>query len=1169
MKKFLTIAICILSLQLSAQREADNWIFGWLSTWINFSSGAPAYVPVHSGLSSTYGSTSLSDSSGNLLFYSDGVELFNRNYQLMLNSDGLMAAAWATNPCIAFPKPGDPGKYYFFTIGGRTGYTNRAGSEYSVIDMALDGGLGGIIVGQKNINLIAADSTYETIQGVKHGSRDAYWVILRNHRSPNKFLSYLVDQSGVNQTPVVSNCILNFPAEGNQSEYMKISADGKYLVFADRNGTAGYQGMTEIYRFNNVTGQLTPMLLFNRGSQSVQGIEFSANSDFLYMSEGIWRPSVGQHERWIAQYEMSKTDDLSQFMNSKVAMVRDSSMIGYGNLLLANNGKIYFAHSENNGTNLYGYLSAINNPSAKGEACNIELMVVETFNPWEGLPTFISSFMAEFDWTGSCEGDTIKFDSRFSPEPVSWLWNFGDPGSGAANTSTDADPWHIYLTPGEYEVSVTVIFPNGTQQTSSRNVQVFSLPVFSLGDTIKICAGGNTVLTPGPGYASYLWSNGSISPQITVNTPGEYWVEVRNEGDCAFTDSVQVVHHPAAVLITDNLVVSPTTCGGNTGAITGLSINGQPPFVYSWTEIISGTTAGLTPNLFNLGVGVYQLTFTDGNGCNMPATNFEIKDVGDLLIDTVTNTNALCNEANAEIFVIAVSGLGSRIQYFIRHENDTLSQWHNGLFTGLEAGVYYAWASDSTGCTSVYGQPVIITSPDGPEITDHLMLPATAGQADGTIILIAQSAAGDTIYYTVGGITQINDGYFDDLPAGDYLCEVTDENGCSTYISITITTLDIVYLNAIAGDGSACTGNLASSPVFVSNFNGVKSFTISLNYDPAIMECLGYTNVHSLLETGIQPYLVPEAGKITIQWTGTSAVMLPDNTKILDLVFDGSTAGISDLSWEAAPGVNQFLDNNGLSIPVEYTKGNITITSTPEIAALVSATICEGSNFEVIPEVSGGSGELAFTWRSPLGETAGQAELNLFNAIQSDAGIYTFYVSDALGCSDSTLLTLQVTPNPADWFLQDTILFENQYLLAGPAGYASYLWSTGDTMPEITVNTEGLYTLQLTTHNLCAGADSTYLKMLEAESPFLVPNAFTPNNDGLNDTFRPIVDYERVRMFSMVIYNRWGQLIFETTNPAEGWDGKDAPAGVYSWVISYSDMVGKVAKMRGGVTLVR
>jgi hypothetical protein len=55
----------------------------------------------------------------------------------------------------------------------------------------------------------------------------------------------------------------------------------------------------------------------------------------------------------------------------------------------------------------------------------------------------------------------------------------------------------------------------------------------------------------------------------------------------------------------------------------------------------------------------------------------------------------------------------------------------------------------------------------------------------------------------------------------------------------------------------------------------------------------------------------------------------------------------------------------------------------------------------------------------------------------------------------------------------------------------------------------------------------------------------------------------------MVTYNRWGQMIFETTNPAEGWDGKDAPAGVYSWVISYSNHLGKVFKMRGSVMLVR
>ncbi|MDD4596862.1 MAG: gliding motility-associated C-terminal domain-containing protein, partial [Lentimicrobiaceae bacterium] len=83
------------------------------------------------------------------------------------------------------------------------------------------------------------------------------------------------------------------------------------------------------------------------------------------------------------------------------------------------------------------------------------------------------------------------------------------------------------------------------------------------------------------------------------------------------------------------------------------------------------------------------------------------------------------------------------------------------------------------------------------------------------------------------------------------------------------------------------------------------------------------------------------------------------------------------------------------------------------------------------------------------------------------------------------------------------------------------------------------------------------------------PNAFTPNGDGLNDTFRPVTDYDRFSKFSMVIYNSWGQRQFETTNPAEGWDGKNAAAGVYVWVITYADYLGKVNTLRGSVTVVR
>lgn len=1155
---------------LSAQHEADNWIYGW-GIWINYSTGEPVrvtspYIP----LFSFYGNTSLSDSLGNLLFYSDGIELYNRSHVLMSNSDGLMGAGFATNPCIAFPMPGDRSKYYFFTVGGKSQNSFRAGAEYSIIDMELDGGNGAIVEGQKNIPLIAADSVFETVQGIKHGSRDAYWVIVRNHRTPNKMLTYLIDQSGVSQTPVVSPCNLFFAYGGDQGEIMKASADGKFVLYVDRNGTAGNQGLAELFRFNNITGQLTPVLLFHTNSTYNTGAEFSANSERLYMSHSVSIPSL-ECRRWVSQYDLSKINDVNQFEQDAYVLTKDTSMFPYGNLLLANNGIIYFRHTESDETNTHGYLSEISSPSLPGPTCNMQLRIIEDSWIWEGLPTFVSSFMAEFDWTGSCAGDSVKFSSRFNPSPVSYQWDFDDPISGSANTSTTQNPIHVYETAGEYEVSITVVFPNGTQQTSTRTVNVFELPQFDLGDTLRICVGATADISPGSGFATYLWSTGSIEPIITVSNPGLYWVKVRNQGDCEYTDSARVVNYPEIELIDDLLTISPTTCGNQTGAITGLDFGGQPPYSFSWTELISGNVVGHSANLFNLGVGIYQLSLVDANGCNMPEATFQIKDVGDLLIDTVTNTNSLCNEHNAEINVIAVSGLGSRIQYFIKHGNDTIVQWHNGVFTGLGPGLYYAWATDSSGCTCVYQPPIIITSPDGPVITGQVMLPATAGQADGSIILTATSAAGDTIYYTVNGITLINNGYFDDLTTGEYLCEVTDENGCTTTVLITVTMLDIEYLQAIAGDDSACKGQTAGSPLYVSNFTGVRSFKTTLNYDADIMECIGYINVNTALETDIEPISYPSQGRITVSWHGSSALTLPENTMMLELVFASRLTGNSVVEWDASPGINNFLDNNGLEILVDYTMGSIVVNSVPEIIEPGEEKVCQGGDFIFIPGITGGTGALTYRWQNPQGIITGIPELNINDISLADEGSYSLYVTDQLYCSDTAFLQLNVIPNPTANFptSNDTIYYEQTFFLEATPGYFSYQWNTGDTTYFITGTEEGNYSVIIQTKEGCTTIDSAYLKNVYMPFYFNVPNAFTPNGDDLNDVFRPVATGDLIRQFSMVIYNHWGQLIFETSNPAEGWDGKDAPVGVYSWVISYSDYMGKLFKMKGGVTLIR
>jgi gliding motility-associated-like protein len=453
--------------------------------------------------------------------------------------------------------------------------------------------------------------------------------------------------------------------------------------------------------------------------------------------------------------------------------------------------------------------------------------------------------------------------------------------------------------------------------------------------------------------------------------------------------------------------------------------------------------------------------------------------------------------------------------------------------------------------------PVTIQDFAGPQV-DPFSLPATGSNPNGSISLTA--AGFGNLTYSLNGGTPQSSGEFTGLIAGTYTWRVEDENGCFTEGSIEVGQEAGFIISAIAGNSAVCLGNAPIAPLLIENFTGVQAFTATLEYDATLVNCEGFRpgSVHPQLEANLIAEVYPASQRIVVTWSGSAPLTIDGTVTVLDLVFSATQAGNSFLTWDQAPAATWFTGEYG-SIEPEFQIGQIQVNNPPVLAQQFPENVCEGE-LAWLSATATGNEPLTYQWTLPDGSNVNDPFLIVFNASSANSGQYRVKVSDPLGCSDSTMLTLQVTPNPADWFLQDTILFENQYLLAGPAGYASYLWSTGDTMPEITVNTEGLYTLQLTTHNLCAGADSTYLKMLEAESPFLVPNAFTPNNDGLNDTFRPVATGELIRQFSMVIYNRWGQMVFETSDYSGGWDGKNAPAGVYGWVISYSDMVGKVVK---------
>lgn len=1144
---------------LYAQKEACNWYFAHLSG-LSFISGFPENQSngqlffLGSGCPAT-----ISDSIGNLLLYSDGTRIWNRHHVIMQNGDGLNGDPIAAQPVLIIPMPGSNVKYYIFTVGA---LNNPAGLQYSIVDISLDNGNGAVI--QKNIPVSTAIWARGKLAGVLSSNGFDYWIITRIFNS-NRYVSYKLTSTGLNENPVISDTRYKSLQDKIWGE-IKISQDAKKAIIGYSGQTSNHFGEFEVCSFDNLSGQLKFLYTIkenptNEIDFAVNGIEISPDSKLLYVR--AFNQNINDTAT-IYQYDLTKFEDSLSLLNSHIYIGFSTS----GNFQLAPDGKIYGSNTYDLQDSLYKYIDVINNPWERGTACNFQRNAISlgTRSNQGFFPNFPNNLLYRFVWQGGpCAKTPYTFTHRFIPEPQSINWDFGD-----GQTSQEHNPVHVFQQGGTYDVYAYVVYPDGRIEETSREVEVLPAPEPDLGPDQLMCSAQPITLDAGGDFDRYNW-NGAFTPgqrTYVVSDTGTYWVRAMNSFGCFASDTVHVGLYPSPSPDTTNLILSPTTCGGSTGAIRGITVSGTEPIALEWKNN-AGTVLSNEEDIFNLPVGNYYLWATDGNGCTNLVSQYTISDAGDVLIASVSHSDSYCGQNNGSITITAVSGLSDMLEYSI----DNGATWHSneGLFEDLSPGTNYyvrVRVPGGSGCQAVYiSNPVMINDFSGPQVIASAE-PTTGSNANGSITLTATGFG--NLSYSLNGGTPQSSNEFTGLIAGTYTWRVEDENGCFTEGSIEVRQEAGFIISAIAGNSAVCLGNAPVAPLIIENFTGVQAFTATLEFDATLVNCEGFRpgSVHPQLEAGLVAEVYPASQRIVVKWSGSAPLTLPGTVTVLDLVFSATQAGNSFLTWDQAPAATWFTGEYG-SIEPEFDIGNLQVNHPPVLAQQFPVNVCEG---ELAWLTAPGSGNepLTYQWTLPDGSTSQNSSLMFFDASTTHSGQYRVKVTDPLGCSDFTLLTLQVTPNPRDWFLQDTILFENQYLLAGPAGYASYLWSTGDTMPEITINTEGLYTLQLTTHNLCAGADSTYLKMLEAESPFLVPNAFTPNGDGLNDTFKPIITKpDLVVQYHFSIYNRWGECFFETTDPVEGWDGKDMLPGVYNWVISYSNKMGKGYQLSGVVTLIK
>ncbi|SHG44878.1 T9SS type B sorting domain-containing protein [Winogradskyella jejuensis] len=401
MKKILfLIAFTIVSVSISAQNEASNWYFGD-NAGISFNPDG-SITPVTGQLSTDEGCTSISDGSGNLLFYTDGILVYDRNGDLMLNGTGLHGSPSSTQSAIIIPKPLDNDIYYIFTVDTNSFDNTDLGFKYSEVDMTRNGGLGEVT--QKNITLLQ-DSSEKISAVLKDCQTEAIWVVtlanqfgtLTNPFAFDTFHAFEVTDTGVNTTAVTSPAGVTV---SNQRGYLKFSPDGEKLACANT------QGGLFIYDFDLTTGMVDSsptspqQLTINASNGAVipYGLEFSPNNQYLYVSSSndffnqanpAQNEVPANHFSSLVQFDLAAAD-----IQSSQILINQRN--GYRSALQSGpDGKIYRSTSATYNQGL-PFLSVINNPNELGAACDyVDNQIPLSNNSRQGLPPFIASFFSE------------------------------------------------------------------------------------------------------------------------------------------------------------------------------------------------------------------------------------------------------------------------------------------------------------------------------------------------------------------------------------------------------------------------------------------------------------------------------------------------------------------------------------------------------------------------------------------------------------------------------------------------------------------------------------------------------------------------------------------------------------------------------------------------------
>ncbi|MBI5218710.1 MAG: T9SS type A sorting domain-containing protein [Bacteroidia bacterium] len=496
MKKFIQIVFLFLialiqGIILQAQNNPDlkrtwNWYFGAFAG-LNFSSGAAQ--PLFDGQTNTTSSCqTISDTSGNLLFYSDGTNVWNKNQQLM-SSATLMGSG--ANQGVIVPQPGNEQIYYFFYSGYDSINTAKYHVYYSVVDMSQNAGLGSLTSKNK---ILLKDSATQKIAAIKHKNNHDIWIITMKFHT-NQFSTYLLTDNGLDTIPVISY------AGHIERSYLcpvKPSPDGTKLAAAFL--MSNYDNDLELLNFDNALGIVSGAIPFHKCNLPFPdgclclGIEFSPDGKKLYYTiYSILLENNNLVINYVYQIDISSNDS-AQIVNSKILL--DSIIITnptnyndgarYG-IQLASDKKIYLTKCDKS------FVGVINNPDDPGLSCN-----------------FVDSSVY-LGWGRYCESNFPSFMNSYLPrDPVSEIIENKDKEK------------NIIVQPNPFS-NICAIFFRNTNISKPVSVDLYSITGIKQKE-----------------YTAYIYDS-EIYLQRGALPDGMYLVEIRTR-DKVFTEKLIINH---------------------------------------------------------------------------------------------------------------------------------------------------------------------------------------------------------------------------------------------------------------------------------------------------------------------------------------------------------------------------------------------------------------------------------------------------------------------------------------------------------------------------------------------------------------------------------------------------------------------------------------------------